>query len=138
VAFANVRPVGCRTRMVIARRDRIRHAGRVADLYDLGDYDETFVDLAGICLEDSWVLGIEESCTALVFLFDAVLTPDHRAYQPSKPTAAVEQSSISPAPPRSTFAALRRRPPWTPRENQITATSTAFASCGTSGGWSGS
>jgi hypothetical protein len=71
--------------MIIARRDRIRHAGRVTDLYHLGDYHETFDDLAGIYLEDSWVLGIEESCIALVFLLDAVLTPDHRAYQPPKP-----------------------------------------------------
>lgn len=52
---------------------------------DMGAYHEVFEDLVGIYLEDSWVLDIVQSRNALVFMLDAVLTPDHPAYRAPKP-----------------------------------------------------
>jgi hypothetical protein len=48
------------------------------------DY-KSFPGLAGVFLEDSYVLGISESSEQLVFHLDAVLTPEHPAYQPPRP-----------------------------------------------------
>jgi hypothetical protein len=44
-------------------------------------YDEAFADLANVYLEDSWVLGIERSTSALIFTLDLVLTPTHPAFR---------------------------------------------------------
>jgi hypothetical protein len=38
--------------------------------------------LDGVYLEDSFVLGIEETSNQLVFDLDAVLTPSHPSYAP--------------------------------------------------------
>ena len=43
------------------------------------DY-KRFPGLAGVFLEDSYVLGISESSEQVVFHLDAVLTPEHPAY----------------------------------------------------------
>jgi hypothetical protein len=43
------------------------------------DY-KSFPGLAGVFLEDSYVLGISESSEQVVFHLDAVLTPEHPAY----------------------------------------------------------
>jgi hypothetical protein len=48
------------------------------------DY-ESFPGLAGVFLEDSYVLGISESPEQLIFQLDAVLTPEHPAYHPPSP-----------------------------------------------------
>jgi hypothetical protein len=48
------------------------------------DYN-MFPGLVGVFLEDSYVLGISETSDQLVFRLDAVLTPDHPAYQPPRP-----------------------------------------------------
>jgi hypothetical protein len=48
------------------------------------DYN-SFPGLAGVYLEDSYVLGISESSDQLVFHLDAVLTPEHAAYHPPRP-----------------------------------------------------
>jgi hypothetical protein len=44
-----------------------------------------FPCLAGVLLEDSYVLGISESSEEVVFHLDAVLTPEHPAYHPPRP-----------------------------------------------------
>jgi hypothetical protein len=44
-----------------------------------------FPELAGLFLEDSYVLDISESPRQLVFKLDAVLTPEHPAYRPPRP-----------------------------------------------------
>lgn len=41
--------------------------------------------LAGVYLEDSFVIGIAESGPALTFTLDAVLTPAHPAFQKPRP-----------------------------------------------------
>lgn len=41
--------------------------------------------LAGVYLEDSYVLGISESSEQVVFYLDAVLTPEHPAYRSHRP-----------------------------------------------------
>lgn len=41
--------------------------------------------VAGVYLEDSYVLEISESRDRLVFDLDAVLTPEHAAYHPPRP-----------------------------------------------------
>jgi hypothetical protein len=43
------------------------------------DY-KSFPGLAGVFLEDSYVLGISETSERVVFHLDAVLTPEHSAY----------------------------------------------------------
>jgi hypothetical protein len=48
------------------------------------DY-KTFPGLAGVFLEDSYVLGISESSEQLIFHLDAVLTPEHSAYHSPRP-----------------------------------------------------
>jgi hypothetical protein len=48
------------------------------------DY-KTFPGLAGVFLEDSYVLGISESPEQLIFHLDAVLTPEHSAYHSPRP-----------------------------------------------------
>jgi hypothetical protein len=48
------------------------------------DY-KIFPGLAGVFLEDSYVLGISESSEQVVFHLDAVLTPEHRAYHSPRP-----------------------------------------------------
>ena len=44
-------------------------------------YDVAFEDLAGVLLEESYVLLIEERDGAVEFSLDAVLTPCHVAYR---------------------------------------------------------
>jgi hypothetical protein len=41
--------------------------------------------LAGVYLEDSYVLGISASSEQVVFYLDAVLTPEHSAYHSPRP-----------------------------------------------------
>jgi hypothetical protein len=48
------------------------------------DY-KSFPGLAGVYLEDSYVLGISESLGQIVFHLDAVLTPEHSAYHSPRP-----------------------------------------------------
>jgi hypothetical protein len=48
------------------------------------DY-KSFPGLAGVSLEDSYVLGISESSGLVVFHLDAVLTPEHPAYHSPRP-----------------------------------------------------
>src|SRR5262245_43579479 len=48
------------------------------------DYN-SFPGLAGVFLEDSYVLGISESSGQVVFRLDAVLTPEHPAYHSPHP-----------------------------------------------------
>jgi hypothetical protein len=48
------------------------------------DYN-VFPGLAGVFLEDSYVLGISESSEQVVFHLDADLTPEHPAYHPPRP-----------------------------------------------------
>jgi hypothetical protein len=48
------------------------------------DYTQ-FPGLAGIHLEDSYVLSIQNSPGALVFRLDVVLTPEHPAYHAPRP-----------------------------------------------------
>ncbi len=48
-------------------------------------YDVAFDDLAGVLLEESYVLSIEERDDAVEFSLDAVLTPSHPAYRPPGP-----------------------------------------------------
>ena len=44
-----------------------------------------FPSLAGVYLEDSYVLAISETGGQLTFELDAVLTPESRAYHPPRP-----------------------------------------------------
>lgn len=46
------------------------------------DYYAAFDALAGVYLEDSWVLEVAPSHTGLAFRIEAVLTPDHPLYEP--------------------------------------------------------
>jgi hypothetical protein len=48
------------------------------------DY-KSFRGLAGVFLEDSYVLGISESSEQIVFHLDAVLTSEHPAYHSPRP-----------------------------------------------------
>jgi len=45
---------------------------------------EKFPGLDGFYLEDSFVLAITETPSALTFTLDAVLTPEHPAYRPPR------------------------------------------------------
>lgn len=44
-----------------------------------------FPELAGVYLEDSYVLAIIERPGALTFMLEAVLTPEHPRYHPPRP-----------------------------------------------------
>jgi hypothetical protein len=46
---------------------------------------ETLPGLERLYLEDSWVLGVYESATSLIFDLDAVLTEQHLDWHPPKP-----------------------------------------------------
>lgn len=48
------------------------------------DYTQ-FTELAGVYLEDSYVLAIVENPGELIFKLDAVLTPENPAYHPPRP-----------------------------------------------------
>jgi hypothetical protein len=48
------------------------------------DYN-SFPGLAGVFLEDSYVLGITESSEQVVFRLDAILTPEHPTYHSPRP-----------------------------------------------------
>jgi hypothetical protein len=48
-------------------------------------YHEAFSDLAGVYLEDSWVLELAPSDDGLSLHLEAVLTPEHSLYAPPKP-----------------------------------------------------
>ena len=48
-------------------------------------YYEAFSDLAGVYLEDSWVLELAPSDHGLSFRLETVLTPEHPLYTPPKP-----------------------------------------------------
>lgn len=50
-----------------------------------GEYDKVFPGLAGVVLEDSWVLDVDVCATVVVFTLDAVLTPEHPAYRLARP-----------------------------------------------------
>jgi len=65
--------------------DRMRHPVVVAADEPAPSYDEAFGDLAHAYLEDSWVLGISQSASALIFTLDLVLTPTHPAFRPPRP-----------------------------------------------------
>ena len=43
-------------------------------------YHEAFFDLAGVVLEESWVLGVAPATAGLALRLDAVLTRDHPQY----------------------------------------------------------
>jgi len=43
-------------------------------------YHEAFPDLAGVVLEDSWVLEVAPGASGLALRLDAALTRDHREY----------------------------------------------------------
>ena len=45
----------------------------------------SFPGLAGVYLEDSYVLDISEAAGQVVFRLDAVLTPEHQAYRSPHP-----------------------------------------------------
>ena len=47
-------------------------------------YFEAFLDLAGVCLEDSWVLDVAPSDHRLSFRIEAALTPEHPRYEPPR------------------------------------------------------
>ena len=49
------------------------------------EYHQAFGDLAGIYLEDSWVLDIASSDRDVSFRLEAVLTPQHPRYRPPEP-----------------------------------------------------
>jgi hypothetical protein len=49
------------------------------------EYFEAFSDLAGVYLEDSWVLEVAASDHGLSLRLETVLTPEHSLYEPSKP-----------------------------------------------------
>ena len=48
-------------------------------------YHEAFADLRDAYLEDSWVIRISETPGTVAFDLEAVLTPTHGRYTPSKP-----------------------------------------------------
>jgi hypothetical protein len=45
----------------------------------------SFPGLAGVYLEDSYVLDISETAGQVVFRLDAVVTPEHQAYRSPHP-----------------------------------------------------
>lgn len=61
------------------------HDGVVADSAPRPTYDAAFDELAGVLLEESYVLAIDERDDAIEFSLDAVLTPSHPAYRPPAP-----------------------------------------------------
>lgn len=52
------------------------------------EYHRTFPDLAGVVLEDSWVLDVAPHARGVAFRLDAVLTPEHRNYERPRPGEA--------------------------------------------------
>jgi hypothetical protein len=48
-------------------------------------YYEAFSDLAGVYLEDSWVLELAPSDDGLALRLDTVLTPEHPLHESPKP-----------------------------------------------------
>jgi hypothetical protein len=52
---------------------------------DAVQYYEAFSDLAGVHLEDSWVLELAPSDDGLALRLEAVLTPEHPLYEPPMP-----------------------------------------------------
>jgi hypothetical protein len=48
-------------------------------------HHEAFSDLAGVYLEDSWVLELAPNDDGLAIRIEAVLTPEHSRYEPPKP-----------------------------------------------------
>ncbi len=60
----------------------------MSDSEPTSTYDATFAELAGVLLEESYVLAIDERDGAVEFALDAALTPSHPRY---RPPAANEQ-----------------------------------------------
>ena len=52
----------------------MRHPGGVSSDQPAPSYYEAFADVAHVHLEDSWVLGIEQSVSALIFTVDLYAT----------------------------------------------------------------
>ena len=48
----------------------------------LVEYHQAFPDLAGVYLEDSWVLNVAPTEHGVSFRLEAVLTPEHPRYRP--------------------------------------------------------
>ncbi len=59
--------------------------GVVPDSESTPTYDAAFDELAGVLLEESYVLAIHEHDGTVEFSLDAVLTPSHPAYRPPAP-----------------------------------------------------
>lgn len=57
---------------------RQRHTGAVK-------YYQTFSNLAGVCLEESWVLEVAPSDHTLALHLEAALGPEHPLYEAPKP-----------------------------------------------------
>lgn len=73
--------------MTGCRRRYVRRRGQGDETGD-ASYGQAFRSLIGIHLEDSWVLDLTASSTALVFTLDVVLTPAHPDYRPPVPDQA--------------------------------------------------
>jgi hypothetical protein len=63
---------------------------------------ETLPGLEHLYLEDSWVLGVNESATSLSFDLDAVITEQHPGWHPPKPGEQYAYRRVA-----LTFPALR-------------------------------
>ena len=64
----------------------MRHERASSETYcGLVKYFQTFSDLAGVCLEESWVLEVAPSDDTLALRVEAVLTPEHPLYEAPKP-----------------------------------------------------
>lgn len=59
-------------------------SGRFPGILPHVHYYETFSDLAGVSLEDSWVLEVAPSDHGLSFRLETVLTPEHPLYEAPK------------------------------------------------------
>jgi hypothetical protein len=55
---------------------------RLTDILLCVDYYEAFPDLAGVYLEDSWVLEVAPTAEGVSLRLEAVLTPEHPRYHP--------------------------------------------------------
>ena len=60
-------------------------SGRSTGILRAMQYFEVFSDLAGVYLEDSWVLELAPSDYGLSLRLETVLTPEHPLYEPPKP-----------------------------------------------------
>lgn len=67
------------------RRERIAPYEGVHRHTPAVQYNEAFSDLAGVYLEDSWVLELAPTEQELALRIDAVLTPEHPLYEPPTP-----------------------------------------------------